>query len=180
MSGTLFWVEQVFSCTENQPSLHFPLGCTPTPTNLSWARTPLLPLISSPTLSSPLPVAFRPRPFKIRPRGPFDPAPCLPPPTQDPAPLCSAPRATSTSSPTRKGAPPTPRVLAYRAARPRAPPAPHSAARAAASAPPAAILRRLPPPSASAPPSAPPALKVQAGTPPVLLGKTRPTWPFLL
>lgn len=63
----------------------------------------------------------------------------------------------------------------------RVPPAPpHSATRAAAPAPPAAILCRLPPPSASAPPPGPATLKAQASTPPVPLGKTRPTPTLLL
>lgn len=172
---------QVCSCTENHPSLHVFLGyAPPLPPSSVASQGPFAPqLTSSPAPSRHAPWPFRPRLFKAHPRGPLGPAPYLPPPTQDPAPLCSAPSATSTSSPTRK-APPNPARPRLPGRAPPGPPAPHSAARAAAWAPPAAILRRLPPPSASAPPPAPPALKAQTGTPPVPLGTTRPTRPLLL
>lgn len=174
---------QVCSYTETHPSLHFPLGHTPTPTPSprSFAgHAPLPPSYPWPRpFQDPPRDPFGPAPFKTRLRGLFGSAPCLPPPTPDPAPLCSAPSATLTSSPTRKATPnPARPRLPGRA--PPGPPAPHLAARAAAWAPPAAILRRLPPPSASAPPPAPPALKAQASTPPVPLGNTRPTRPLLL
>lgn len=132
-----------------------------------------------PPRQDPPPSTFGPAPFKTHPCGLFGPAHCLPPPTPGPAPLCSAPRVTLISSPTRK-APLNPARLRLPGRAPRGPPAPHSAARATAWAPPAAILRRLPPPSASAPPPARPALKAQAGTKPLSLGNIWPTQSLLL
>lgn len=168
---------QVCSCTDNHPLYPIPFKLCP---RLFRRSRPFVPAYLRPH-----PLKTRPQALSAPPLGRHAPVafhgstPCLPPPTLNPAPLCSAPRAPSNSFPTRK-APPNPARPRLPGRAPPGPPAPHSAARAAAWAPPAAILRRLPPPSASAPPPAPQALKAQAGTPSVPTGNTRPTPPLFL